>query len=417
MRLSVALALLGAAALAAAILLSLRGAPASISVTGTEVVVRTSDPSVVHLEYGLTRAYGLFTGAVGPARVHRFELADLAPGKTYDVRAGSATAIVHSPPSSGHATLAVAGDHFTLDGRPWIPLISWSACANEYPAEAAVGIDAFMSSCGDSPQQQASAAARVDGVVIPAVDQAVPALPTTVATYVADEPDLHAIPPAQIAQDAQAHPDVQGLPLFETLSAQLGNGAAYAQVSSSIGVDVYPIMNTGDHSRIGEVASVQRSLEQLAGGKPTYQWIEAIGGASPQEIEAEVWMALCNGARGIGYWTYGKTPFAIDAPTGDALRALNATLDTFAPAIDASPAQLTVSDPTVNAFATQRDGALYVFAVNTSPSSAVTETFSLAGLGGRPVGVYDTSRTLSSSGDRFADLLPPLAWRVYLIAP
>ena len=419
MGLRVALVLLGAAALAGGAVVVLRGgAAARISAAGQEVVVHTSARTPVVLEYGLTRAYGLFAGPDAPAHVHRFALPELEPGRTYFVRAGEVESTVSAPPRPARAALQIAGDHILLDGRPWIPRFTWGSCSAQYAAETAAGVNAFMSSnCGDSPQTQAAAALRAGAVVIPAVDQADAELPTTIGTYVKDEPDARNIPPAQLASTALPYPAARGLPVFETLSPKLENAAAYTQVADSIGVDVYPIMNTGDHGRIVDVASAQRTLEQAAGGKPTFQWIEAIGGVSPRELAAEVWMAICNGARAFGYWTFGATPFAVDAPTIAALRNLGTTFDDLAPAIDAAPAQLAVSDPTVNAFATQLGGALYVFAVNTSPSSTASPSFTLTGLHGRPLGVYGTPRVIGSHGDGFADTLAALAWRVYVVAP
>ena len=85
--------------------------------------------------------------------------------------------------------------------------------------------------------------------------------------------------------------------------------------------------------------------------------------------------------------------------------------------IDATPSSLTVSDPAVNAFTTSLDGALYVFAVNTSTAATIRTSFTLAGLAGRPVAVYGGGRGPTSSGDTFADSLPPLGWRIYLVAP
>jgi len=253
--------------------------------------------------------------------------------------------------------------------------------------------------------------------VIPAVDQADAQLPTTVGTYVKDEPDSRHVPPAKLAATAREYPGARGLPVFETLSPGLANGSAYARVADAVGVDVYPILNTGDHGKIGEVASAQRALQALAGGKPTFQWIEATGGVSARELEAEVWMALTNGARAIGYWTDAGTPFAVGDRIRAAIGEIDAALDTFAPAIDATPSSLTVSDPAVNAFATSLDGALYVFAVNTSTTATIRTSFTLAGLAGRPVAVYGGGRGPASSGDTFADSLPPLGWRIYLVAP
>jgi len=100
-----------------------------------------------------------------------------------------------------------------------------------------------------------------------------------------------------------------------------------------------------------------------------------------------------------------------------ALTALGVALDTFAPAINAPTAPVTLANGGVDVFATRRDGALTVFAVNTSPASAVHEIFTLPNLGRRPVRVWNTDQTIAASRSTFADTLPPLGWRVYLVAP
>jgi hypothetical protein len=412
-------------------------------VKGTTVYVGTAKSSRAYVEYGPTRAYGLFSAQSGVGRDHRFELAGLEPGTRYHLRALAQSdgrtrtgpdLVVSVPRLPVSHSLRVVGDHFELDGRLWIPTFTWGSCATDYATEAAVGIDAFMSSnCGDSPEQQAQAALQVGGVLIPALDQASRALPTTVATYYADEPDLRRVPPAQLANAWNAHANAQGIPTFLTLSHLLVSAgarnqaldAAYARLTDALGVDIYPISTTGDPNQIGAVATAQQALRALAGGKPTFQWVEATrpagdSGSTPTtaQIEAEAWMAIVNGARALGWWTYGTSPFSVNADGLRALRDVNTAIDTFTPAIDAPSAPVTLSNAGVDVLGTQLNGALTVFAVNTNPAAAVSETFTLPGLNGRPVRSWNTGQTLpATSGDTFADALPPLGWRIYVIAP
>jgi hypothetical protein len=134
-------------------------------------------------------------------------------------------------------------------------------------------------------------------------------------------------------------------------------------------------------------------------------------------IEAEAWMAIVNGARGLGWWTWGTSPFSVSPAGRRALTALGVALDTFAPAIDAPSTPVTLANGGVDVFATRRDGALTIFAVNTSPASAVNEIFTLPDLDGRPVQIWNTGQTIATSSSTFADTLPPLGWRIYLVAP
>lgn len=412
------------------------------SASGTTVLVRTAAVSTAYLEVGRTRAYGAFTEPSGPGRAHTFELDWLEPNRRYHVRAVTSSdgvtrrgpdLVVATPPFRGTHRLQIADDHFELDGRPWIPRFTWGSCASDYAEEAALGVNAFMSSnCGDSPQRQARAAAKADAVLIPALDQTDRALGTTVATYLPDEPDAHGVSPRRLQEILSSHPNAHGIPVFETFSRLAGTlesqsgipYADYADLADAVGIDVYPIFNTGDPSRVGDVAVAQRALERVAGEKPTYQWIEATAPRSHpsrtptrREIEAEAWMAIANGARGLGWWTVGASSFSVEPGARQALRAVDVALDTFAPAIVAPRADLTVAVPGVDAFATRRSGALTVFVVNSSPTDVVPEVFSLHGLAGRPVRVWGSGRTIPTSGDSFADTLPPLAWRIYVVAP
>jgi hypothetical protein len=409
---------------------------------GTSLYVDTSESARVYLEYGPTRRYGLFSPSSSANRRHRFALADLTPGRRYYVRAVahgkgrrlvSPGLLLNVPAGRRFRSLQAVGDHFELDRRPWFPLFTWGSCSSSYAAEADLGINAFMSSnCGDSPEQQARAALRVGGVVIPALDQARRALPTTVATYYADEPDLRQIPPAQLAGDWNAHADAHGIPTFLTLShlavsadgPGLALDEAYAHLADALGIDVYPIATTGDPGQIVEVARAQQALRALAGGKPTFQWIEATQPAddagstpTPAEVEAEAWLAIVNGARALGWWTYGGSPFSVDAADRRALREIGAAIDTFTPALEAPAAPVTLANAGVDLYATRRNGALTIFAVNTSPSSPTYEIFTLPGLDRRPVHIWNTGQNLAASTNAFADTLPPLGWRIYLIPP
>jgi len=421
-----------------------RGAQPAVRawVTGTSVHVDTAQDSRVYLEYGPTRRYGLFSATSADGLRHRFDLVGLSPDTRYHVRALARSAtgtltgadlVFDVADGPVFHSLRTVGNHFELDGRSWIPRFTWGSCASSYAEEAAVGVNAFMSSnCGDSPGRQARAAERVGGVLIPALDQVNLALPTTVATYYADEPDLSQISPAQLAGDWNAHANAHGIPTFLTLShlaasgdpATLATAGAYARLTDALGIDIYPISTTNDPAQIVQVATAQQVLRSLAGGKPTFQWIEAAqptgdsGAALTQaEIEAEAWMAVVNGARGLGWWTYGASPFSVNTAGRRALTALGVALDTFAPAINAPTAPVTLANGGVDVFATRRDGALTVFAVNTSPASAVHEIFTLPNLGRRPVRVWNTDQTIAASRSTFADTLPPLGWRVYLVAP
>ena len=64
----------------------------------------------------------------------------------------------------------------------------------------------------------------------------------------------------------------------------------------------------------------------------------------------------------------------------------------------------------------RHDGALYVIAVNTSTSPA-TASFTVPGLAGRTLHVFDDGRTVKPYGDLAVDKLPPLGVAVYVASP
>ena len=76
-----------------------------------------------------------------------------------------------------------------------------------------------------------------------------------------------------------------------------------------IGFDTYPIEGRCRFDLIPTVYTLQKTLVQMAGSKPTFQWIEA----GPMEkcfsvdpttasVRAESWLSIAAGARGIGYF-------------------------------------------------------------------------------------------------------------------
>ena len=128
-------------------------------------------------------------------------------------------------------------------------------------------------------------------------------------------------------------------------------------------------------------------------------------------------MAVVNGARGLGWWTVGSSPFSVtrppDTPCGRSTPHSTRSL----PPSTRRRLRSRSENAGVDVFATSFHGALTVFAVNTRPTETVEETFDLPGLDGRGVHVWGGNRTIPPSGDSFTDTLPPLAWRIYVVAP
>jgi len=202
---------------------------------------------------------------------------------------------------------------------------------------------------------------------------------------------------------------------------------AYAGLTDSLGIVVYPISTTDDPGRIGEVAQAQQAVRALAGGKPTFQWIEATRPAddsgatpTPAEIEAQAWLAVVNGARALGWWTYGSSPFSVNAANREALREISSAIDTFTPAIEAPAAPVTSPTPASTSMppaGTAPSLCSPSTPIRPNPSRSVYEILTLPRLDRRPVQIWNTGRALAGSAHTFADILPPLAWRIYLVPP
>ena len=129
----------------------------------------------------------------------------------------------------------------------------------------------------------------------------------------------------------------------------------------------------------------------MAGGKPTYQWIETgpLAGQcvakqklTPAIFKAEVWMAIAGGANGIGYFTYTWSKgvadsFNVSQDIQSAMLQTDTQIQSYAPVL-LSPQLPVAMNPngSIAAGARLYDGNVYVIAVNSSPDS-VTANFTV----------------------------------------
>ena len=231
---------------------------------------------------------------------------------------------------------------------------------------------------------------------------------------------------------------------------------ALAKAADVLGFDTYPISGSGFPGRLHDVADGTADLRALAGpGKPIYAWIETNKGSQwmtpslqpdvrPEHTRAEVWMAIIQGAKAIGYFTHkwfdpdGTANYSSFAPSTEMqaeLERLNDQLTRLAPAIVADPAgvrvQVSMSDDLLcHAKATEFGGALYIFAQNIdlgkeaatlrqfdpiSPRSG-KGTITVEGLkAGTEIQVVDENRTIKAEAGGFTDGFGPLAEHIYRI--
>src|SRR5262249_7595747 len=89
----------------------------------------------------------------------------------------------------------------------------------------------------------------------------------------------------------------------------------FAHLADVAGFDLYPLNQC--HTDLSAVYDAQRTFNDLAGTRPTFQWIETgplkpayCGGftMTAAQLRAEVWLAIAGGATGIGFFTHTLAP-------------------------------------------------------------------------------------------------------------
>ncbi|MGD8240573.1 MAG: hypothetical protein PVH68_18605, partial [Armatimonadota bacterium] len=142
-------------------------------------------------------------------------------------------------------------------------------------------------------------------------------------------------------------------------------------------------------------------------------------GARADELRAMVWLAIVNGATGIGYFPHRWEPYR-QADISEELQAemkrTNRQLAELAPAIvgpDAEPiAHEDLEGGPVQTLTKEHAGVRYVFAVNTTREPARVR-FRFAA--GAQVEVYEEERTVRLDGDGFEDSFAPLGVHIYIV--
>jgi fibronectin type 3 domain-containing protein len=433
----------------------------AVTSSGATVTWTTDAPSTSAVEYGLAASYGLWTAEdVTGSTTHSVAVDGLMPATTYHLRAlsrngaGSGTGgdltVTTLPLSAAARVSSASGTAFLLDGRPFFPIMQWLQCPSNIALNVALGVNTFMGKgCTNTDQDQLTQLRSRNALGLLPFDSAVAADPALAGWHFGDEPDLKQILPSTIQSEHDANRAADPRHLnFLTVTARFfsrlsppswmaGNRDYYKQYAAAtdvIGFDLYPVIGFCRPDWLFWVADAQRELTTIyAPGKPTYQWIEAAStsttactgrGVLPAELRAEVWMAIANGATGIGYFTHSWTPtysqFRVSPEVQTEMTRTDRQVTSLAPALLGTPA--TVADAEqlggrVDALARRRNGALYVFAVNVGSANERVR-FSAPELAGRTVQVFEEGRTITADASgSFEDDFGPLAVHVYVVAP
>jgi hypothetical protein len=212
----------------------------------------------------------------------------------------------------------------------------------------------------------------------------------------------------------------------------------YIRATDVVGYDIYPIYGWNKPEWIHLVHEATKLLTEHAGPRPVYAWIETSRGGqwtgplerqkevTPEHIRAEVWMSICGGATGIGYFTHVWKPsyhqFGVPEENRKALREINDQITRLAPAILGDRPKRSVNieaegDAKLAVLAKEHAGRLFVFAVNYD--ERLVQTTADVTVEGVPAGteitVIDEARSIGSEAGKFRDLFEPLAVHLYQV--
>jgi hypothetical protein len=397
----------------------------------------TSEPVASRIAYGLDvrtlwtppstgTDHSAIVDDLVPARSHRLWVI----AQSDDGRGAEQEVILTTSPSPpGPVQATTVGDVILIGGRRLLPTMVWGQCADGYAASLAVGIDVFMKNpCESLPDQ----VARLEGHAFILADAFEPEIAgvNVIGSFLPDEWDTF-LPGNLTLADAEELVPVGALrPLFLTLTNHFysraaplpqgrGDYPALAHAADVVGFDLYPLQNWCRTTAFGDVYDAQRELVSLAAGKPTFQWIEVREmdcsgthlAVTSETVRAETWLAIAGGAHAIGYF-----PHSWSSAVAEEIARERQELDALAPALLERAVTATSTSSDVKVSAHERNGALYVIAVNAGATPAAT-TITVPELGNRAFTTLDGLQTRIATNGAFTEDLAPLEVRIYLAAP
>lgn len=208
----------------------------------------------------------------------------------------------------------------------------------------------------------------------------------------------------------------------------------YIKGCDIISFDIYPVNNTDATS--GKLWYVPKGVDSLIvwgeAKKPVWCWIEVTKIDSknskrqptPEEVKAEVWMALIHGAGGVGYFCHSWTPALDDAALLNdavmlpAVTKINKEITSLAPVLNSASTSGYASVKSSNTavpidILTKKYGnANYIFSVGMRPGTT-TATFTVNS--GDKAEVIGENRTIPISSGTFTDNFASYGVHLYKI--
>jgi hypothetical protein len=322
---------------------------------------------------------------------------------------------------------------------PFFPVMLIDQCTPDAVARAhRLGINTILNEhCVNvSPTRQLSMIESRSLAILPIKGRAVRGSALLGWTF-PDEPENNGWTPASLKR---AHPyargNADGMLSFVTTSGgffhapyrvarvQPTEFGRFGRLADVAGFDLYPLGHC--QSDLGAIYDAQRQFIRLTGGMPTFQWIETgpikptyCGGfaMTPAELNAEVWLAIAGGARGIGYFTHTWSPrhkgFDVSPALQREMKTISNVLATVRPGLLGRTVPSGSDSGAIRLVARTSGNTDYVFAVNTH-RLPITALVHVPRLHDGSLQVLRERRSVKVGNDRFADNFQALVVHVYV---
>jgi hypothetical protein len=208
----------------------------------------------------------------------------------------------------------------------------------------------------------------------------------------------------------------------------------YIQGCDIASFDIYPV--NSEYAAIkGNLWYVAKGIDSLrmwgANAKKAWCWIECTridssssAEPSPDQVKAEVWMALIHGASGVGYFChswYGgfkEAAWLGNAAIKTAITSINKRIAGLAPVLNGPSLTgkvMVQSDVPIDVMVKSHGNSLYIFSAAMRENSG-TGSFSIDAPSGAPsIEVLDESRSITATNGRFQDNFPGYGVHLYRV--
>jgi len=358
------------------------------------------------------------------------------------VSCSSAHATILKATAAPTAAASVTGSTIRVGGKPFFPIMLIDQCtATDVARARELAVNLILNeSCPGS--QPAAQVARLHGGqlgVLPIQAGGKAGGARLLGWTYPDEPENNGWTPRKLAA---AFPDPRGNPdgrlSFVTTTSAFAPPpyrdpavsprvtSAFARLADIAGFDLYPLNHC--HQDLAAVYDAQKRFVQLAGDMPTFQWIETgplkpgyCGGfqITPEQLNAETWLAIAGGARGIGFFTHSLAPpqsaLNVTPQVQHAIKRFSALAAAVRPGLLGSSLPASSNRPEIKLAARRGEGQTYIFAVN-ALSRVVPAEIHVPKLANGTLRVFGEKRTVLVHGHGFSDSFGPLAVHVYVKA-